>query len=268
MFAAALLCNAVLWIMPLSEAAAAGPTVTAREIFDVRHVRLGAKPDSAGPRFSMERPGMRLVVELRGEDVAHASHYGMLELEAAADDKGGTLKLNEDALGFHDLRKEFVEIDRSQMFLGEDNPPKDAIRVEIPFESPARAASAVSVRGKLQLRRVETVDVLVPATPGEVKHEQLEKLGVKLTIVKPEEDNGFAYEAEGKLDALLDAQLVDAQGKPLETNGSMSMGGGESLHREIMLGKPLPAGAKVKLVLVVKSANVPVPLDLKDVKLP
>jgi hypothetical protein len=207
-------------------------------------------------------------LEVQGEDVARASHYGMLEIQAAADDKGGPLKLNEDALGFHDPRKEFVEIDRDQMFFGEDNPPKDIIRIEIPLESPARSASAVSVRGKLQLKKVETVDVLVPATPGEVKHEQLEKLGVKVTIIKPEPDGGFVYEAAGKLDALHQAQVVDAQGKPLETGGSSSFSDGETLHREISLEKPLPPDAKLKLSLVVKAENVPVTFELKDLKLP
>jgi len=268
MFLAALLCNTLLWVAPLPEPSVGGPTVTAVEIVELRQARLKPKADSAGPRFSSERPGMKLVVEVQGEDVARASHYGMLEIQAATDDKGGPLKLNEDALGFHDVCKEFVAIDREQMFFGEDHPPKDVIRIEIPLESPARSASAVSVRGKLQLKKVETVDVLVPATPGEVKHEQLEKLGVKVNIIKPEPDGGFVYEASGKLDALHQAQVVDAQGKPLETGGSSSFSDGETLHREISLEKPLPADAKLKLTLVVKAENVPVAFELKDLKLP
>jgi hypothetical protein len=268
MFLAALLCNTLLWVTPLPQPSAAGPTVTAVEIVEVRQARLKAKADSTGPRFSSERPGMKLVVEVQGEDVARASHYGMLEIQAATDDKGGPLKLNEDALGFHDMRKEFVAIDREQMFFGKDKPPKDVIRIEFPFEPPARAASAVSVRGKLQLKKVETVDVLVPTTVGDVRHEQLEKLGVKFKIVKSEEASGFSYEVSGKLEALDEAQLVDAQGKPVETSGSSSYSDGESLHREISLEKPAPADAKLKLSLVVKSENVPVTFDLKDLKLP
>jgi hypothetical protein len=154
------------------------------------------------------------------------------------------------------------------MFLGEDNPPKDVIRVELPLESPARAAATISLRGKLQLKKVETVDVVVPTTPGDVKHEQLEKAGLKLKIVKSEEDNGFAYEVSGKLDALNEAQIVDAQGKPIETRGSSSFGSDESLHREIYLEKPAPADAKLKLALVTKAENVPVTFELKDLKLP
>jgi hypothetical protein len=163
MLTTALLCGVLLWVAPPSEPAA-GPTVTVREIYDVRHVRLGGKDDADRPRFPSERPGLKLVLEVRGEDVARASHFGMFVLDAATDDKGGKLKLDEDRLGFDDMRKVFVEIDRERMFLGEEKPPKDLIRVEIPLETPARTASTVSVRGKLQLRKVETVDVLVPAT--------------------------------------------------------------------------------------------------------
>ena len=267
MLSVALLCHALLCTTPQSQPATGGPQVTALEIFDVRHSRLSSKPKS-GLRFSSEQPGLKLVVEVQGADVARASHFGMLEVAAAADDKDHPLKLNEDALGFHDPRKEMVEIDREQMFFGEEDAPKDAIRIEIPFESPARPATAISVRGKLQLKRIDTVDVVVAATPGDVTHEQLEKLGVKLKIIKPEEGNDFIYEVTGKLDALHDAELVDAQGKAIESNGRSSMSDGETLRREISLEKPTPADAKLKLSLVVKAENLAVPFDLKDLKLP
>jgi hypothetical protein len=211
---------------------------------------------------------MKLIIEVQGEDVAHASHYGLLELAGASDDKNTPLKLNEDALGFHDLRKEFVEIDRDQMFFGEDNPPKDTIRIELPFDTPARSVLTVSVRGKLQLKKIQTVDVQVPTTPGEVKDEQLAKAGVKLTIVKPEEENEFAYEVSGKLDNLFETQVIDGQGKPVETMGRSRFGGDESMHCNINLTKPCPRDAKLKLTLVTKAENVPVTFDLKDLKLP
>jgi hypothetical protein len=268
MLSAVLLCNFWLYVAPLPEPSAAGPTVTALEIVEVRRGWLKPTAEPARPRFSPERPGMKLVVEIQGEDVVHASHFGKLELGSATDDKGEQLQLNEDALGFHDPRTEFVPIDRGQMFFGEDNPPKDLIRIELPFESPARAASAISVRGKLQLKRVETVDVVVPTTPGEVQNDRLDKLGVKVKIVKPEEDDSFSYEVAGKLDAVNQAQLVTAQGKPLETNGSSSMSDGETLRRDISLAQPLPADAQLKLSLVVKAENVPVPFELKELKLP
>lgn len=267
MLSVAILCNVVLFLAPLPEPAT-GPTVTALEIVDLRRAHLKPQKESEAQRFSFDRPGLKLTIEVQGEDVARASHFGMFELEAALDNAGDKLKLSEDALGFHDFRKEFVAIDRGQMFIGEDNPPKDVIRIELPLESPARAAATIALRGKLQLKKVDTVDVLVPATPGDVQHAQLEKAGVKLKIVKSDDDNGFAYEVSGKLDALNEAQVVDARGKPIETRGSSSFGGGDSLHRELYLEKPAPADAKLKLSLVTKAENVPVTFELKDVKLP
>jgi hypothetical protein len=268
MLSFAFLCNLLFGAMTLAEPAGSGSTVTAFEIVETRQVRLKPQTGRQMRRFGAEQPGMKLVVDVQGADVARASHFGMLEVEAASDDKGGQLKLDEEAIGFHDYHKEFVPIDRERMFFGEEKPPKDLIRVEIPLTPPARSAATVSVRGKLQLKRVETTDLLVAATPGDVKDEQLAKLGLKLKIVKSEEGNGFAYEVSGKLDALNDAKLVDAQGKPLETQGSSSFGDDESQHHEIGLEKPLPAGAKLKLALVVKATNVPVAFDLKDLKLP
>lgn len=263
----ALLCSVVLCVMQQSPPAA-GPTVTALEFVEVRQARLKPKTESAMRRFDMVRPGLKLVLEVRGADVVQASHFGLVELESATDDKGDRLKLNDAELSYNDIREEFVAIDRDQMSMGESDPPKDVIRIELPLESPARAATAVSVRGKLQLKRVETVDVLIDTTPGEAKHEQLEKLGVKLKIVKAEEANQFTFETSGKLDALQDAELVDAQGKPLETHGSSSFGDNESVQRSIWLAQPAPANAKLKLKLVTKAQNVPVTFDLKDLKLP
>ncbi len=268
MFPIALLCNALLSAAPPPGAVADGPTVTALEIVEVRRALLKPQAGAERQHFGFDRPGLKLVLEVQGPDVAQASHYGMLELDAAADDKGGKLKLNEDALGFDDIRKEFVEIDRGHMFMGEENPPQDLIRVELPFQPPARAASTISLRGKLQLKRVQTVDVLVPVTPGEVKNEQLEKLGVKFKIVKPEDERGFAYEVSGKLDALHEVSIIDAQGKALKTTGRSSFGSDEEQQCEITLEQAVPADGKAKLSLVVKSENVPVAIDLKDLKLP
>ena len=266
MLTGVLLCNLWLYVAPLPEPTA-GPTVTALQIVDIRRGWLKPRDEDAEPSFTAERPGMKLVLEVQGDDVARASHYGMLELAGATDDKGGQLKLNEDALGFHDMRKEFVEIDRDQMFFGDDKAPKDLIRIELPFESPARGAATISVRGKLQLKKVETVDILVPATLGDVKNDQLEKLGVKVKIVKPDDDDTFSYEATGKLDTIHEAVLVSGD-QPVETSGSSWMKTGEELHRDISLVKPLGADVKLKLSLVVKAENVPVTFELKDLKLP
>jgi hypothetical protein len=262
------LCTLGLHVAPLPEPTVGGPTVTALQIVDVRRGWLKPKAEERESGYSPERTGMKLVLEVQGADVAHASHFGMLELASATDDKGGQLKLNEDALGFHDLRTEFVEIDRDQMFFGDDKAPKDLIRIELPFESPARAASAISVRGKLQLKKVATVDVVVPATLGDVRNDQLDKLGVKVTIVKPDDDETFAYVVSGKLEAIHEAQLLSAQGQPVQTSGSSYMSDGETSHRSISLVKPLGTDAKLKLSLVTKAENVPVTFELKDLKLP
>ena len=111
MLTAAILCNVVLFLAPLPEPAA-GPTVTALEIVDVRRASLKPPKAAEAQRFSFDRPGMKLVIEVQGEDVARASHFGLFELESAVDNTGAKLKLSEDALGFHDFRKEFVAIDR------------------------------------------------------------------------------------------------------------------------------------------------------------
>lgn len=261
----ALFCGLVFLLPPIA-APVDGPKVAAVEILDVRRAHLKTpKPEN---RFSFDRPGLKLVIEVQGEDVLRASQYGMLELDAATDNTGAKLKFNEESFSFNDIRKEFVEVDRSQMFMGEENPPKDVIRVELALESPARAAASISLRGKLQLKKVATVDVVVPATPGEVKNEELTKAGVKFKVAEASDENSFVYEVSGKLEALFDATVVDAQGKPFEIRGRMSSGGGESSRREIFLEKPVPPDAKVRLAIVTKAEVVPVPFDLKDLKLP
>lgn len=267
MLSTVFLCNVALLLPPSAEPVD-GLKVTAVEIVDLRRAKLKPAKPSENQHFSFDRPGLKLVVEVQGEDAARASHYGMLEIESATDNTGAKLKLNEDAFGFHDSRTEFVEIDRSQMFFGEDDAPKDLIRVELPFESPARSAATISVRGKLDLKKVATVDVLVPTTVGELANEDAKKAGLKIKIVKPDDEKSFSYEVSGKLDALFNAAIVDADGKPVETNGGSSFGGGDTSHRVIYLEEPMPENAKLRLSIVTKAEIVPAKFDLKDVKLP
>lgn len=245
-----------------------GPTVTAAEIIDVRRVRLKPQSPAEEPRFSLDRPSMKLTIEIQGPEVSRASHFGMLELESAADNKGNKLKLDESSLGFNDFRKEFVAFDRNHMFFGQENPPKDLVRIELTFEPAVREASSISVRGKFQLKHVETIDILVAAAVGDIKHEQLDKLGLKLKIIKPSRPNDISYEASGKLAALHDVQLIDADGQPVENNGVASMSDSLTLQRDIYLSNPPPPGAKLKVSLVTKAEDAPVAFDLKDLKLP
>lgn len=248
---------------------ATAANVTVHEIADFRRVRPNEKPNPNGLRVvSGERPGLKLVIDLHGPDAISASHYGMFELESAADDKGAKLKLADDALTFNDLRKEMLEVDRERMFVFDENPPKDAIRIELPFENPNRGAAAISIRGRLQLKRVATLAVLVPAKVGAVVNDQLEKAGVKIKIKKPGQPNGFSYEISGKTDMLNAAQLVDAAGKPIETNGSATSESGSKIEREVYLENPVPSGTQLKLDLVTKAETIPLTIDLKDIKLP
>lgn len=254
---------------PAANVKSSAAKVTIHEVTDFRRVRPNEKP-SPNERIvvSGERPGLKLVIDLQGSDAAAASHFGMFELESAADDKGGKLKLAEDALTFHDLRKEMIEVDRDQMFMFDHNPPKDAIRIELPFENPARGAAAVSVKGKLQLKRVATEEVLVPTKIGDVTNEKIEKAGLKIKIKKASTAGSFAFMIAGKTDMLNAATIVDAAGKPIETNGSSTSEMSSSIEKEIYISQPLPADAQLKLDLVTKAETVAVPIDLKDVKLP
>lgn len=265
MLTTAMLINlAFLLPMPVSTEV---PKVTAVEIVDLRRADLKPKSDDQ-PRFSFDRPGLKVVIEIQGEDVAKASHYGMLTFESATDNTGAKLKLNEDAFSFRDARTEFITIDRSQMFMGEKDAPKDVIRVDLPFESPARAAAAISLRGKLEVKKIATVELQVATTPGPVESAELKAAGAKLEIVKSDDDKVFAYKLTGKLDAVFEAIVTDAQGKPIETNGSSSSGGRESSTREIYLESPLPADAKLRIAVVTKSEVAAVKIELKDIKLP
>ena len=58
MLSVAILCNVVLFLAPLPEPAA-GPTVTALEIVDLRRARLKPQGAAEGQRFSFDRPGLR-----------------------------------------------------------------------------------------------------------------------------------------------------------------------------------------------------------------
>lgn len=247
---------------------AADCKIVLHEVNDLRRVRPNEKPDPDRMVMNNDKPGLKVVFDLVGPDAGAASHFGMVEIESATDDKGGKLKRDEEAFGFHDMFKEMVEVDRDQMFMFDHNAPKDAVRVELQFQNPPRSAATVSVKAKMRLRKVATATVRVPAKPGEVKDEKLAKAGIKLTIKKADEEGSFEFEASGALDMLHGAMLVTAGGEPIETNGGSTMSSGDEVQRNWSLREKLPADAQLKLDLVTTSEMLAVPVELKDVKLP
>ncbi len=257
-----------------ADAKKADVKVQALKIVETRVADFEKKPEE-GFRFSFDRPGTKLTLQIKGPTAAGATHWGHLKLEAA-DDQKRAVKLSEDQPSFDDPREAFVQLDRDQMSLGMDEMPKDELRVEIGLESAARDAKSLNLRGRFQLKVTEGQDIILDGKPSDspVKNEALEKAGLSVTI-KPRADvesdmPGFVFEISGDMEKVLDAVLVDAAGEPIRNNGSQRMGSGEQMEYTLWFSadNPIPEDARLKVVVAAKEEVFEAEIDLKDVALP
>ncbi len=202
-------------------------SVALYKITEVRETKL-IKDDGESMTFSFSgaKPGLTLTLELSGTVAASASHYGHIKLDSAKDDQGTAVELRTGGFSMNDPVKEFVRIDRSQMFFGRDEEArKDRLEIEIPLELPARKAERLAVvEGTLKLRGGETKDVLlanVRGKPGTVlENKLLEESGLKVRIAKagdgmqPDDPaKAVSIDVKGKLGALLKVELVRRGGR-------------------------------------------------------
>jgi hypothetical protein len=246
--------------------------VQALKIVETRVADFEKKSDD-GFSFSFDRPGTKLTLRVKGPTAAGATHWGMLKLEGV-DDQKRPVKLNEDQPSFEDPLKGFVQLDRDQMSFGSQEMSKDELRIDVALTSAPRDAKTLNLRGRLQLKVAEPLDVVVDGAPADepVKNEALEQAGLTLKIMPRENSDdtaGFVFELSGPLDRVLDAEVVNAAGETIENNGSQRMGGGDQTQYTLWFSaNPLPDDAKLKLVIAAKEEIFEASFELKDVALP
>ncbi|MEX2213226.1 MAG: hypothetical protein WD768_03805 [Phycisphaeraceae bacterium] len=264
----------VLLICILDVNASAESEVRAKAIA-VSESRFKVLDKAAGDDLvPLQDSSVSVSVELQGGPVADAVAIGLLKVKAS-DDKGNELKQSTFMLLGGDDK--FTTIDRHQMWLGLEDPPKDRIRLNLNFVAPPREATKLaSIEGSVKLMVGKGQDLIV-ANPGkqvnkEIVDPLLKQAGIKVTLESfdPKGGSFVSYakvRVQGKIGALAKFDIVDEAGKSL-VNG-FSVGGFEDIYSHEALGTdPLPAGARLRLTVITDMKEVEVPIKLKDVPLP
>lgn len=214
---------------------------------------------------------LTLTLLLEGEAIKSVTHLGAVDVTAATDDQGRSLKGT--SRGFS---ARFGKIEREHMWFFMDEKPQDKIKVDVRLEAPQRSAKALKrVAGSIKLRKVETTDVLVGDLASQVgkqvENATLKKLGVTLTVEKFQPQNRgelLKFKLTDPKELVVEYDLIDADGEQINRSAG-AFGFGDS--KTVTLGagsKPAPANARLKLIVTTKEQEISVPFEVKDVKLP
>lgn len=265
-------------LLIVAPAAATDVKVDLLSVTEVRHADLvNQDEEDAGMSFSQYEPGLKLKLELVGAAAGTATHYGKIELKTAEDDRGDALKLQASRF-MRDPSKGFVQIDRSHMFFGREEESKGKLEVELNLELPQRSARELAlIKGTVTLRTVSQADVLIDKVRSkegqEIDHQLFKAAGITLKVVRPSGTQAahaarsLTVEVQGKVDAVLELELLDAAGKDLG-GGSFSFGTDTSRTFQLRSDAAMPADAKLKVSVATGWKDVGVPFQFKDIELP
>lgn len=245
-------------------------------------------------------PPLEVAIVVRGKGAAQASAFGDLKLETIKDDQGRELEGKLDSLmgEMMDEEGQMQLIDRTSRF---EQHPKDGVRIPIEIENPEPPIDAIKeIRGTVKLRtggRYENVVVSDIKTQLEkpIADEVLKQAGIAIEVTSQTSDDptsddqasddsrqgdGFTFglggeaaetvvvDARGTLEPLVHVELVDGSGKPLEPMMSGSAGFGQQMQYSLGFAEPVPADARLRLVLHVDAQEVVVPFAVKDIDVP
>lgn len=82
------------------------------------------------------------------------------------------------------------------------------------------------------------------------------------------EENSLAFQIADPQTRLVNIEFEDELGKPIGTNGRMTMGGGKEKTSIYEFSERLPAGARVRIYVLTPKATIKVPFKLTNVPLP
>ena len=236
------------------------------------------KPFEVGlfPPSNLEEPPLIVGFEVVGEPAASATAYGHLQIPAAQDDQGKSLRLVSPPIPQNDPTDRFVPLQRGMMYPGTFGPPEDKIRIFFMLERPTGSAKQLSVlEGTVQLmgggeqRTVTIPDVLQKAGKA-FESPDLEAVGLTVTPEAAAEDEkkSLSVTVAGEPLNLADIVPVDATGEELHVTQKTVMRNGDSTKYTIQAEQDLPADVGLRLTILADQTIATVPFKFESVPLP
>ena len=211
----ATLCSGIAAGSDGSAASAAKPAVDAQvnvRVLKVVVVREVDVPSSRPQPVDLNEihpcgAGMTLLLELTGTAAANAVQYGHLHISRASDDRGTRISAD-----VHE--EDMTRINRTTMFFGVTDAPKDGIWIQLPLSLPSRDAKSLSIAGTLDLTAAKRSAIVIAGIrdkSGAVKCPELEKCGLSCNIAH-ESGGVLVAHFEGDATQIVDVELVTGTG--------------------------------------------------------
>ena len=253
--------------LAVASASLAAVKVQPAEVSESRMVTLIKKENV----FSSDSSRLEVKLNVQGPEVKGATKWGKVKFAEAKDDVGTDLKPKGSGFSFGPGADGLQDINRFGM--DEKKKDSDAFDVEITLGLPARKATMIkSLKGEFHVlsggeEKVVTLTKLKSMQGKPLEDPALKAAGINGKVAKASDDASLAIDYKGGTDAIKEVEIVDAAGKRV-SSGRFSSGFGDQQTVNYMLDKPLDDAMTMKVTLVVGQKSVPVPFELKDVKLP
>jgi hypothetical protein len=209
----------------------------------------------------------RLEIKLLLSGAELADVKGMrLKVSSATDDTGKNLADEKIQRMFAD---EFKPLEEP---FGAGPKKKGEFEAAIDLTNPERAAKTVKLSGKLELMspKADPTSVVTASLAKDagkpLTNPAMKAAGVEITLQAPKGDE-LGYKIKDPKGKVAAVEFCAADGKPLKTNGTSSMGFGGSKTVSVTVAKQ-PEGVVAKIYLLTEKSVVTVPFKLDAIKLP
>jgi hypothetical protein len=233
---------------------------------EVTRIQETRSRDFDRERMTGQISGTNVTLAATGEQAGKAIKYGKLKIEKAFDDKGTDLSLKDNFFG--------REIVQGFLTTGKSFGPKieNGFAFDIRLGLAKREASKIAhLKGSISVmsggkKTSATISDLASLAGKEADSPELKAAHVTIKIESVKADK-ITYTLAGSSEAVQEIELVDADGKTVETSkSSWSMGNGPKTYS--MQANTMPAKPALKVTLITDSTIATIPFDLKDIPLP
>ncbi len=196
------------------------------------------------------------------EELKNPSSWGSLEVTSAKDNLGTDLLLKDD---FSEQSATTRSFDNP-----EDTIEKGFFVLPIHLEQPLRKAETIDVQGSFILVYSEKNKALVE-NPRKLLGEKIfenEDLGVKVVLTDFME-NTIRFKVYGNTDYIIDFNLLNAAGEPLDRWGPADRWPDRStVEMSVNFHDDIPEGAQLEITYAQKLEKKTITFDVKKIKLP
>jgi hypothetical protein len=212
--------------------------------------------------------GLELDLKVSGPELADCKGARLI-LKDAKDDTGKAVAAKKG--GFSD--NSFKTLQKPFGGFGKSKAKEDEYSLKLELENPLRTAKNLTVEATLELLAPskDPSSVISETVPAEadklLTQEALKAAGVTITLKAPKNDE-VSYTLIDPNSKVASIEFCTADGKPLETNGSMSSKILGTKSVSLTLRAKPPAGMVAKIYLLTDKSVLSIPLKLPVVTLP